>query len=79
MVRSQTFQILHFFYTLWQVNESLKMSCNPLKIVVPIWTYVKEIQQNYFKSNLLVLQQHMQFTYYCNTEARSRDHCCHGN
>ena len=66
------------FYTLWQVNESLEMSCNPLKIVVPIWTYVKEIQQNYFEPNLLVLQQHMQLTYYCNTEGRSRDRCCHG-
>jgi hypothetical protein len=60
------------------VNESLKMSCNPLKIVVPIWTYVKEIQQNYFESNLLVLQQHVRLTYFCNTEARSRDSCCHG-
>jgi hypothetical protein len=45
--------------------------------VVPIWTYVKEIQENYFEPNLLVLQQHMQLTYNCNTEARSRDHCCH--
>jgi len=67
-----------FFYALWQVNESLKMSYNPLKIVAPIWTYVKEIQQNYLESNLRVLQQHRQFTYYRNNEARSHDHCCHG-
>jgi len=45
--------------------------------VVLIWTYVKEIQQSYFEPNLLV-SQHMQLTYYCNTEAPSRDRCYHG-
>jgi len=56
----------------------IKNVVKSVKIVVPIWTYVIEIQQNYFEPNLLVLQQLRQLTYYCNTEARSRN-SRHGN